>query len=233
VTNLPKEAGEIMDRYRHLTYSGRGLQYATLTLHLFAPIALMCKNRGWDLFQHIAPTGEKLILSYNYYSDYWRTKDSGIKWGYYGPHPQEDARLNSPEDWIGVFDVALGQFPNSQPLKDVVASYNRIGHHMNLLGFTALFSPIPTDTSSGLVKSVINQFEINTSKVNYQHGQLTVFSDCLSTFSIINAAGVVVLPAGTMASHKFDKNIYLNNGLYFVQVITNKNVVSHKLIVSN
>ncbi|NDP21084.1 MAG: hypothetical protein GZ091_08395 [Paludibacter sp.] len=140
VTDKPKQDGEIMDRYRHITADGRGLQYSTLVLHLFAPIALICKHRGWDLFQYKAPTGEWLKLSYDFYSDFWRTKDPSIKGGYYGPHDQESARLNATDDWIGVFDIALGQYPESKPLQDVVASYNRPVQHMNLLGFTAFFA---------------------------------------------------------------------------------------------
>lgn len=234
VTNLPKEAGEIMDRYRHITYGGRGLQYSTLTLHLFAPIAMMCKNHGWDLFQYKAPTGEELLLSFNYYSDYWRTKDSGIKWGYYGPHAQEDARLNSPNDWIGVFDLALGQFPDSQPLKDVVASYNRTGHHMELLGFTAMYAPLNMDSLNiSMVKSAIDINNNGKSRISYFKNALTVTSDDLSTFRIINTSGRVVVPAGENLSTQFVTNISLMPGLYFVQVFANQNVTTHKLLITS
>jgi len=233
VTNLPKEAGEIMDRYRHITASGRGLQYATLTLHLFSPIGLMCKNRGWDLFQHKAPTGEELLLSYNYYSDYWRTKDSGIKWGYYGPHAQEDARLNKPDDWIGVFDLALGQFPDSQPLKDVVASYNRTGHHMDLLGFTALYAPLDLDSiNTGIVKSAIELNNQNNTRISYFNNLLTVTSDYLFTFRIINTSGVVVVPAGVKTSTQYVDNVSLNPGLYLVQIMANENITTRKLFIT-
>jgi hypothetical protein len=140
VTDRPKQDGEIMDRYRHFTDGGRGLQYATLVLHLFSPIALTCKHRGWDLFQYKAPTGEWLKLSYNFYSDFWRTKDPSIKGGYYGPHDQESARLNAYQGHIGVFEIAYSQYGDSQQLKDVLASFNRPTEHMDLLGFTAFFA---------------------------------------------------------------------------------------------
>lgn len=139
VVDKPKEDGEIMDRYRHHTDGGRGLQYASLVLNLFSPIGLICVHHGWNLFDYTAPTGENLQLSYNYYSDYWRTKDASIKSGYYN-HPQEFSRLNAPADWIGNFEVALNYYPDSQQLKDVVASYNRATQHIDLLGFTAFFA---------------------------------------------------------------------------------------------
>jgi hypothetical protein len=140
VPDKPKQDGEIIDRYRHLTDGGRGLQYSTLVLYEFSGIALMCKHRGFDLFQYKASSGEWLKLSYNFYSDFWRTKDSGIKGGYYGPNDQENARLNSPEDWIGCFEIGLANYPESQQLIDVVASFNRPVQHMDLLGFTAFFA---------------------------------------------------------------------------------------------
>lgn len=140
VTDKPKQDGEIIDRYRHITDGGRGLQYSTLVLYEFSAIALMCQHRGFDLFQYKASSGEWLKLSYNFYSDFWRTKDSGIKGDYYGPNAQENARLNSPEDWIGCFEIGLANYPGSQQLKDVVASFNRPVQHMNLLGFTVFFA---------------------------------------------------------------------------------------------
>jgi hypothetical protein len=142
VTDKPKQDGEIMDRYRHITDSGRGLQYCTLVLHLLSPIALMCQHRGFDLFQYKASSGEWLKLSYNFYSDFWRTKDSGIKGGYYGPNDQENARLNAPDDWIGFFEIGLANYTESQQLKDVVASFNRPAQHMNILGYTAFFANV-------------------------------------------------------------------------------------------
>jgi hypothetical protein len=142
VEDKPKQDGEIMDRYRHITAQGRGLQYCTLSLHLFSPIGLMCQHRGFDLFQYKASSGEWLKLSYDFYSCFWRTKDSGIKGGYYGPHPQENARLNAPDDWIGFFEIGLANYPESQQLKDVVASFNRPAQHMKLLGFTAFFANV-------------------------------------------------------------------------------------------
>lgn len=139
ITNQPKEAGEIMDRFRHVTDGGRGLQYASLVLNLFSPIARICTHHSWNLFNYTAPTGENLQLSYNYYSDYWRTKNSYIKSGFYG-HPQEDLRLASPADWIGNFEVGLRYYPTSQQLINVVGSYNRSTQHIDLLGYTAFFA---------------------------------------------------------------------------------------------
>lgn len=227
VPNLPKDDGEIMDRFRHFTAGGRGLQYATLVLHLFTPIALICKHRGWDLFQYKAPTGEWLKLSYDYYSDYWRTKDSGIKRGYYGPHAQENARLNAPDDWIGVFDVALGQYPDSKPLQDVVASYNRPTHHMNLLGFTGLFAPIEQE----LTKT--KQINVEHIHIFFSNNNLHITSDLLSKVKVINLSGIVVLESDYQKSNKYEIKLNLTNGVYLVQVQTAIEKLTKKILITN
>jgi hypothetical protein len=227
VQNLPKDDGEIMDRFRHITAGGRGLQYATLVLHLFTPIALICKHRGWDLFQYKAPTGEWLKLSYDYYSDYWRTKDSGIKRGYYGPHAQENARLNSPDDWIGVFDIALGQYPDSKPLLDVVASYNRPAQHMNLLGFTGLFAPIESDLT------MTKQINAENIHISYSRNNLHVTSDLMSTVKVINISGIVVLDTDHQKLNKYEMKLNLVSGVYLVQVQTTSGSLTKKILITN
>ncbi|NDP21081.1 MAG: T9SS type A sorting domain-containing protein [Paludibacter sp.] len=227
VKNLPKDDGEIMDRYRHITAGGRGLQYSTLVLHLFAPIALICKHRGWDLFQYKAPTGEWLKLSFDYYSDYWRTKDSGIKRGYYGPHAQENARLNAQDDWIGVFDIALGQYPESKPLQDVVASYNRPVQHMNLLGFTGLFAPIESATS------ISKQINTENIQISYSNNNLHITSDFLSSVKVINLSGIVVLETDQQKSNLHEMKLNLASSVYLVQVKSAGGSLIKKILITN
>jgi hypothetical protein len=229
VADKPKENGEIMDRYRHLTAGGRGLQYASLVLNLFSPIGRMCTHRGWNLFEYTAPTGENLQLSYNYYSDFWRTKDSSIKGGYYGPHSQEDARLAAPADFIGNFEVGLAYYPNSKQLKDVVASFNRSSQHIDLLGYTAFFA-VPTISTS--INEDIYKLQSEKMKIFYSDGKVYLQN-------LLNKNGEIQIfnMSGQLLS-KFDFNVEnptinqnLESGIFLIRVISNGNQEVAKLII--
>lgn len=230
VADKPKENGEIIDRYRHFTAGGRGLQYASLVLNLFSPISLMCTHRGWNLFEYTAPPGENLQLSYNYYSDFWRTKDSSIKGGYYGPHAQEDARLAAPADFIGNFEVGLAYYPNSKQLKDVVESFNRASQHIDLLGYTAFFA-VPTISTD----EKINRFQSEEIKLFYSDGKIHLqnTSNNNGEIQIFNISGQLLYKFDFKFESHSIINKKLGSGIYLIRVITSRNREVTKLIISS
>lgn len=151
-TNIPKpippvETGEIYDRYRHGDTPRKGLQYAHLTQSLLATMARMCHNNGLDMFAYTAPTGENLRFTYEYYSDFYRLKDSSIKSGFY---VEETERMGIAGDLPGTYELGLRYYPNSQPIKDFIASdmyvqgysNTRESYYYHSLGFTRFLSAI-------------------------------------------------------------------------------------------
>jgi hypothetical protein len=142
------EAGEIYDRYRHHTAPLRGLQYSYLSLSLLSTIAEVCQHLGFDLWSTEAPGGENLLLSQEYYSDFYRLHDAGLKSGFYatgGPYTlneytgsDETYRLSLAGDSGAIFELGLTQFPDSEPLKNLMRTSDRVGWIDKLLGPVSL-----------------------------------------------------------------------------------------------
>jgi len=131
--------GEIYDRYRHDTGPMKGLQYTHLTLTLLATNARMCYNNGVDMFTYTAPTGENLRYPFEYYSDFYRLKDSCIKSGYYCG---ETDRLGKAGDAPGMFELGFANYPDSEPIRQLIQSgtFNRETSYTDLLGYTRFLS---------------------------------------------------------------------------------------------
>ena len=135
--------GEVYDRYRHDTGPMKGLQYSSLTLQVLSSAARICQNNGIDMYAYTAPTGENLRLAYEFYSDFYVTKDCSIKGGYYSG---EEDRLGKAGDHIGLFELGYNAYPDSEKIKDVInsipdrgANDDKTNLHNNL-GYLRLYS---------------------------------------------------------------------------------------------
>src|SRR5690606_24863743 len=135
----PPESGEIYDRYRLVTNPLKGLGYAHLTLSQLAMAARICYNNNLDVFAYTAPGGEKLLLPFEYYSDFYRLKDGCIKSKFYCP---ETNKIGRTGDSPGLFELGLAQYPNSEPLQALISSgaFDRATAYSDILGFFRLFS---------------------------------------------------------------------------------------------
>jgi hypothetical protein len=127
----PPQKGEIYDRYRHYTAPMKGLQYTGLSMNLMAQIAEIGRHLGLDLWKYQAPGGETLRLPFEYYSDFYRLQDSGIKHGLY---KGETDRLGKAGDSPAAFELGLARFPDSQPLRGLLWVMDRPIHRCHTLG---------------------------------------------------------------------------------------------------
>jgi hypothetical protein len=151
-------AGEIYDRYRHHTAPLRGLQYGYLSLSLLSTMAETSRHLGLDLWRTAAPGGENLLLSHEYYSDFYRLKDARIKSGFYamgGPYTLNDYtgsdethRLGLAGDSGAIFELGGARFPISLQLCDVLRSSTRTAWRDPLLGPVTLTHGIPDEVLS-------------------------------------------------------------------------------------
>ena len=69
------------------------------------------------MYAYTAPTGENLRLAYEFYSDFYVTKDCSIKGGYYSG---EEDRIGKAGDHIGLFELGLNAYPDSEKIKAAV-----------------------------------------------------------------------------------------------------------------
>lgn len=117
----PIHAGEIQDRYR--TSSGRGLTYCHLTLTLMLYTAdVLTRVTGEDFVNRKTPDGECLRMPATFYSDFFRLRDASLHGGYYARDANAIAR---PQAYLGIFEVALGNWPNEPNLKSIVRTMDR------------------------------------------------------------------------------------------------------------
>lgn len=150
------EAGEIYDRYRHHTAPLRGLQYSYLSLSLLSTMAETGRHLGLDLWRTTAPGGENLLLSHEYYSDFYRLKDARIKSGFYamgGPYTLNDYtgsdetfRLGLAGDNGAVFEMGYSRFPASLPLRRFLQVSGRPVPKDPLLGPLSLTHGVPDES---------------------------------------------------------------------------------------
>jgi hypothetical protein len=127
----PPQKGEIYDRYRHFTAPMKGLQYTGLSMNLMAQIAEIGRHLGLDLWNYQAPGGETLRLPFEYYSDFYRLQDSGLKHGLY---KGETDRIGQAGDSPAAFELGLARYPDSQPLRDLLWVIDRPIHRCHTLG---------------------------------------------------------------------------------------------------
>jgi hypothetical protein len=127
----PPQKGEMYDRYRHYTAQGRGLQYAHLAMNMMAQTAEIGRHLGLDLWNYQAPGGETLRLPFDYYSDFYRLENAGIKHGLYRG---ETDRMGHALDTPATFELGLTRFPDSQPLRDLLWVTDRPLHRCHTLG---------------------------------------------------------------------------------------------------
>jgi hypothetical protein len=125
------QKGEIYDRYRHYTAPMKGLQYTHLAMNIMAQIAEVGRHLGLDLWNYQAPKGETLRLPFEYYSDFYRLENAGLKHGLY---EGETDRLGHAGDTPATFELGLARFPDSQPLRDLLWVTDRPLHRCHTLG---------------------------------------------------------------------------------------------------
>lgn len=143
----PPQDGEMMDRYRHHTAGGRGLQYAYLSTALLAVTAEVYRAYGIDLWRYTAPTGENLRLPLEFYSDFYRLRDTSLKGGFYR---SSNARLGQAGDSPSLFELGLRRYPQSEPLRQLVWILDRPLYSGHLLGPVLLTHGIVFPEQAGL-----------------------------------------------------------------------------------
>ncbi len=117
----PLLAGELDDRIR--TSSGAGLTYCHLSMTLLLYTAeLLTRVTGEDWVNWTAPGGETLRLPFTFYSDFWRLKNAGLHGGYY---ERDQPHILNHGPFLGVFEVALHQWPDVPNLKSMVRTMDR------------------------------------------------------------------------------------------------------------
>ncbi|MEM7009839.1 MAG: alginate lyase family protein, partial [Verrucomicrobiota bacterium] len=113
--------GELEDRVR--TNEGKGLVYCHLSLTLMLYAAdVLSRATGEDYLNWEAPGGETLRLPATFYSDYFRLRNAHINDGYY---IRDQAGIGNHRQFQGIFEVALGHWPNVPNLKAIVRSMDR------------------------------------------------------------------------------------------------------------
>lgn len=137
----PTMDGEIMDRYRHFalihykdetTKPNRGLQYAGLSSTLLMILGEIGRLNGLDLYGWTAPTGENIKLPLMFYSDFYITKDSSIKGGFY---TGEDSWINvNEQSTFSLWEVGHARFPGEKKFSEVLRTNDRPSADLHLLG---------------------------------------------------------------------------------------------------
>jgi len=117
----PLHPGEIQDRVR--TNHGAGLTYCHLSMTLLLYAAeVLSRATGEDWVNAQAPGGETLRLSATFYSDFFRLRNARINGDYYF---RDHAAVQNNQPFLGIFEVALGHWPDVPYLKAAVRSMNR------------------------------------------------------------------------------------------------------------
>lgn len=117
----PVHPGEMQDRVR--TGHGSGLAYSHLSLALMLYTAeVLTRSTGEDWVNATAPRGETLRLSATFYSDFFRLRNARINGDYYF---RDQTAIQNNRPFLGLFEVALGHWPDVPNLKAVVRSMDR------------------------------------------------------------------------------------------------------------
>lgn len=126
----PPQAGEIMDRYRHVTK--HGLAYAHLSMTLLLLGAEAAWHNGIDFYAYEAPGGESMELPFAFYADFFRTWDTDIKGGFYSGEILVPANHGG---LINSFEVAAARYPDNPELLALLAETDRraIPRHRHVL----------------------------------------------------------------------------------------------------
>lgn len=174
------EAGEIYDRYRHHTAPLRGLQYSYLSLSLLSTIAEISHHLGLDLWSVEAPGGERLQLSQEYYSDFYRLHDAGLKSGFYamgGAYTLDDYtgsdetyRLTLAGDSGAIFELGLARFPDSETLKNLMRVSDRVDWRDKLLGPVSLTHGVAEENLNTLGSISLQRSQYNSLELHWPSG---------------------------------------------------------------
>ncbi len=114
----PPEKGEIADRYRHYTNPDRGLAYTHLSLSQLLYIAEIAWNNGIDFYRYKGSGGENLKYPLQFYADFYRTGDAGLKHGLYeGETVQEYYPI--------IYEVGNRRYPETPEIVELLKSLDR------------------------------------------------------------------------------------------------------------
>ena len=206
--NWPVQDGEIADRYRHFAIAGhngdyvtkpnRGLQYCHLTLSQMAIIAQAAFSNGLDLFQVKGDKGECIEKSFEFYADFYRLKDSGMKGGFFFG---EDDRIASGGDMPGLWELGYMHYPNNQDIYELIISIDRPSQHIWLMGNPALMfgqqvkplvaEPVekPKPSPAPTARVVCPPYKIVVPQITKAHPRLMMDSEDIAVMKKRVAAG--------------------------------------------
>lgn len=112
------QPGEIYDRYRVLTKrggKGHGLAYAMMHLRMLIILAEMAHAHGTDYYSHAGPNGENLLLPLEHYSSFYIARSPAVKGSY---HAGDRLFMHN----LPVFTIGASRYPDSKPIRDVLAA---------------------------------------------------------------------------------------------------------------
>lgn len=122
------QKGEIVDRYRHYDkdidgkLTPHGLSYSRLVLNQMTLLAEIYKNNeGFDAYSYVAPTGEKLEHVFDFYSEFYRTRNSSIKGGFYSG----ESFFGDYPETISLLEVGHANYPDNQNISFALDSVDR------------------------------------------------------------------------------------------------------------
>ncbi len=204
----PINNGEIADRYRHFVLAGhsgdyvtkpnRGLQYCHLSLSLLAIAAQAAHSNGLDLFNLKGDNGECIEDSFEFYADFYRLKDSGMKGGFYFG---ECDRIAVGGDSPGLWELAYLHYPNNQDVYELIVSTNRPSHTMWLIGSPALMfgqqvkplvaAPVekPQPAPAPTARATYPPYKIVVPQITRPHPRLMMDSDDIAAMKKRVTAG--------------------------------------------
>jgi hypothetical protein len=127
------QPGEIYDRYRMV--AGTGFHYAHIHLRFLTLMAEMVHNnqQGRDYYDYVGPNGENFELSYEFYAEFLITGDPAARTGYYA-----DGKVDF--NMLPLYELALRQYSDSDEIREVLESRDRVAHDIETFGWTAVLT---------------------------------------------------------------------------------------------
>ena len=150
--------GEMYDRYRARV--GKGLHYSSLNARCLLLTAEALYHYGYDYYSFKGAHGETLDLPFEFYSDFYLDRDTGIKGGYY-----KTSVLHNSECYI--FPIAARRFPENKKLQSFIKKAPVAQFDSEQLGWTAALTHMQPDSDEyrknlpDVTGVYINQKELN------------------------------------------------------------------------
>ncbi|HBG28550.1 MAG TPA: hypothetical protein DDX75_15795 [Phycisphaerales bacterium] len=136
------QAGEIIDRYRHVQH--KGMVYCHLTMTLLTLTAEILYNNGIDCYSYYASGGENLSLPFDFYVDFFKLRDSCVKGGYY-------CGESVYFDMAGICELGLYHYPQSTTLVELLQTIPRAKIREQYLGSPVLIYGVEIESYDGVI----------------------------------------------------------------------------------